>query len=136
MTSVRWRADICQARIEMGEGNGGRQEDLLARLPVQGQRHVVLVHVVQGLLRNSLSIKTKAKGRLQAPANSSSLTPLLHRRQQHRHPGVAQHRRRDAAVKQLAPKAARPGNEHQHIGPRIGQGLQDAGGQDRVGHLV
>ncbi|MDJ0367777.1 hypothetical protein QMK33_21740 [Hymenobacter sp. H14-R3] len=75
MMSVKGRADICQARIELSEGNGGRQQHFLARLPVQGPQHVVLVRVLQGLLRNLLFTKVKCKGRSQAPASSSSLIP-------------------------------------------------------------
>ena len=52
--------------------------------------------------------------------------PARHRRrfggqQQHGHRAVAQHGGRHAAVKQLAQKAARPGNEHQQVGPGVGQ---------------
>lgn len=61
--------------MELSEGNGSRQEDFLARLLVQGQRHVVLVHMLQGLLRNSLFIRAKNKNCLQAPLIAHDFSP-------------------------------------------------------------
>ena len=40
---------VGQTLIELGQGRGDGQQDFLAHLPVKGQRHVVLVHVLQGL---------------------------------------------------------------------------------------